>query len=361
MKKAPFLTILYLLFTFFSKAQLTISPPAGTPPFCSATAYQFTGSGLPGTILSIQWKSNPTTGVNIATPNQNSTDITFNTTGTYTLTLIETNSTGTTDSAKYVLTVNQTPTLFVSMPGQVCLGGTGTMLYVAGALTYTWSPTTALIVYANGDSANSNPTSQGTYTYSVIGKQGSCTSVAKTVTVSVTPPPVPIITADFDTICAGNIAMIYVYGMPSNTTYTWTAAPAAGLGSNSGSYSYVTPVFSGSADTTFQYFINVDIYICPAYPTYTVNIVVMPCNGIEENFSDLALKFFPNPALKEIIINSPTENATLELYNCLGEKVFSEKINSKTYTLQLDIPMGIYELRLITDDKKNYCSKLIKE
>lgn len=286
MKKGYFFAIL-CLFTFLlagnqARAQatltVTITPPPASPPFCTGNFYQFTGNANPGPILFYQWSSLPSAGVNIVNPNQSGTNIQFNNTGTYTLTLIASNTSGTKDSIKYTLSVTATPTVIASPPqgAVICLGGTGTNLYATGASTYTWSGTGITTTFANGDSTNVNPSSAGIFTYTVTGSQGGCVSSPVMLTATVNPAPTPTITIAPDTICSTSSTTITVSGMPSTTTYTWSAQPTAGLGTNSGGWAPATPVFFGSNDSTFNYQINMAVPGCPTYPTYTAALYVIP-------------------------------------------------------------------------------------
>jgi len=99
--------LLFVICLTGANAQITvvITPPAGTPPFCTNMPYSFTGNGTPGPILAWQWTSSPSAGANIQSPNQNITNITFTNAGTYTLTLTALDNSGRIDSGKYALTV----------------------------------------------------------------------------------------------------------------------------------------------------------------------------------------------------------------------------------------------------------------
>ncbi|HXB40481.1 MAG TPA: gliding motility-associated C-terminal domain-containing protein [Bacteroidia bacterium] len=258
---------------------VTITPPVGTTTFCTGNPYQFTGNANPGPILFWQWSCLSSVGVNIINPNQNGTNIIFNNPGSYTLTLIASNTSGVKDSVKYSLTVVSTPTVIASPTSGavICLGGTGTNLYASGATTYTWSGTGITTTYANGDSTNVNPSTAGIFTYTVVGSKGGCVSAPTTITATVSPAPTVTVTySPKDTICSTSTTSITVNGLPSTATYTWAAAPTAGLGTNSGGGAPVTPVYYGVVDTIYHYTINYAVPGCPAYPTYTASVYVIP-------------------------------------------------------------------------------------
>lgn len=269
---------------------VSITPPAGvTTVVCTGTPYQFIGNANPGPILWYSWHSSSLVpgiaSINIANGscgNCNGPTITFNTIGPDTLTLIATTSIGCTDSVKYPVSVAPTPTVTtgpVAPPPHVCVGGTGAMLYAYGATTYTWTPQTSITVYANGDSALVNPPNVGVYTYSVTGTSGSCVSLPTPITVTVDPVPVPALVVNplSDSICSRSSGHFYVNNLPPTTTYTWSQANSnVGLGTFSGSNTSISPYYSGSVDTTFNALVNFTVPGCPAFPTYTMSIVVVP-------------------------------------------------------------------------------------
>jgi len=268
---------------YVNSSTVTITPPAGTN-YCTSSPYQFTGNANPGNILFWQWYCTPSAGVNIQNPNQNGTDITFNTTGSYVLTCIAYNSLGCKDSVLFPLSVTQTPTVTANpIAPIICLGGPGTTLFSTvtpafGPTTYTWSGT-GMIQYANGDSANINPSAAGIYTYTLVGTQNGCISQPTTITATVSPAPIPAFILADSAICAGSTTTITLdpfSNMPSTASYTWTAPPTGGLGTNSGTFTDVTPVYNGQIDTTFVYLTNVYVPGCPPYPTYSTSVVVIP-------------------------------------------------------------------------------------
>jgi len=269
---------------YVNSSTVSITPPAGTN-YCTDVAYQFTGNANPGPIQSWWWYCTPSTNVLISDPTQNGTDITFYQTGSYVLTLVANNSLGCRDSVLFNVSVAQTPSVTANpVAPLICLGGPGTTLFATvtpnfGPTTYTWSGTGITTVFASGDSAKVNPSNTGIYTYTLVGTQNGCISQPTTITATVNPAPIPALTTSpDDTICSGGTTMILTIPgtMPSNTSYTWTSAPTGGLGTNSGSWTDVTPVYNGIVDTVFKYYTDFYVPGCPAYPTYTTSIYVIP-------------------------------------------------------------------------------------
>ena len=282
---------------------VTIAPPVGTTTlFCTGVPYQFQGNAIPGSVLFYSWYAAPVGNGVIITNNFCSTcngpTITFPFAGPDTITLIVNFTSGVVDSVKFPLFVVKTPTVSTSpLNPTVCQGGTvGTQINVTGAGngpfgsgtggTYTWTPMSNIAtVYASGDSILINPPNVGLYTYTVTGTNAAgCPSAPVTVTATVNAPPVidaysglnPGVTVD--SICSFKNTSIHMDPsyFVTGTTYTWTCVPNGNIGTPFSQASAVSPVYSGNVDTTFTYYGNLTVPGCPAYPTYTVNVVVVP-------------------------------------------------------------------------------------
>src|SRR5205814_1533078 len=98
------------------------------------------------------------------------------------------------------VTVNPIPTLSLSPSSTYTMcSGLSVGLSVSGALSYTWSPATGL---SNANSATPTASPGTTTDYTVIGTDANgCSSNASTVaTVSVSPSPTLVPTADFSSV-----------------------------------------------------------------------------------------------------------------------------------------------------------------
>jgi len=272
--------------------------------YCTNTPYHFTGFANPGPILAYQWYVRPSANVvfNPAHPGlgQNGIDLTFPTTGTYTLTVVASSQFNGIDSnshvpptpsfTPFIINVNPTPTVTVVPPNPVfvCQGGTGTVLTATATSTcsYTWTQAASVVpptyLDANGDSVNVNPPGipNPVVTYTVVGTTTvGCVSPKVVVTVSVQPRPTPIYSPT-DTICSGASATLFVTNMPVNTTYHWGAAFGAGLGSSTGATVQETPIYyninNSAADTTILDTVIVNVRGCPNYPYHLMKVIVKP-------------------------------------------------------------------------------------
>jgi hypothetical protein len=68
------------------------------------------------------------------------------------------------------------------------------------------------------------------------------------------------------------------------------------------------------------------------------------------DFPDLKVNLYPNPAKKSITISGLNEKATIEIYNTIGAKILEQKFIGET-RLNIDFPAGIYFAKINTADK----------
>lgn len=69
-----------------------------------------------------------------------------------------------------------------------------------------------------------------------------------------------------------------------------------------------------------------------------------------ENFNDLKVSIYPNPAQNYLNILGLDDNATLEIYTLSGMKIKTENFVGPTQ-LNLDLPSGIYYVKIATETK----------
>ncbi len=132
---------------------------------------------------------------------------------------------GTSDTA-YVTILNGTPITVTT--GTICTGQQTATLTATGATTYSWSPPTGLSG-TTGSVVTANPPTTTVYT---ITANGNCVN-----TTTVTVNPVPTITVNSGTICAGQQTATLTAG--GAATYTWS--PATGLSSTNGTSVIANP------------------------------------------------------------------------------------------------------------------------
>jgi gliding motility-associated-like protein len=200
-----------------------------TSPVCSGSTQNATLSISPATLTAAgyTWSASPA-GPTFSAPNASVTSITFPTAGAFTISCSASVAAQGVSTANQTITVVATPTLVpTAFPATVCVGSSST-LTALGATTYTWLPMGTV-------SQSVSVTPFVNTTYSVIGANGTCTSIA-TVSVATIPPLNVTTSSTSQTVCPGGSATITASGA---TTYTW--APDPSLSTTSGSVVVASP------------------------------------------------------------------------------------------------------------------------
>lgn len=267
----------------------SIQPP--TPSFtasattiCAGQSITFnsTSTGNPTSIL---WTF---PGGSPGTSTQTSQAVTFNTAGTYVITLAATNQGGT-NTTTQTITVNAIPSVTITPASPAICAGGNVVLTANGGTTYTWSPGTGLSS-TTGSTVTANPTQ--TTTYTITGTTNGCSGTT-TKTVTVTPLPVVTVSPANATICSGSNVTLTANG---GTTYTWS--PGTGLSSTTGSTVTASPT-----QTT----------------TYTITGTTNGCSGTTTK----TVTVNPTPSLTASAVDN-----TL----CLGEQATLNVTGGGTYT-----------------------------
>ncbi|MBK6989753.1 MAG: hypothetical protein IPH33_16830 [Bacteroidetes bacterium] len=155
--------------------------------------------------------------------------------GTYSVTVTDAN--GCSKSATFnVITQNSNPTITVTAtPSTICEGQSST-LEATGATSYTWSPAGSLSS-STDPIVTATPTTTTTYSVVAVDFNG-CQSIG-TVTLTVNPLPIVVVTPATSNICEGSSVSLSATGA---LTYAWS--PATGLSATTGSPVVATPTTS---------------------------------------------------------------------------------------------------------------------
>ncbi|MFN8267217.1 MAG: M36 family metallopeptidase [Chitinophagales bacterium] len=138
---------------------------------------------------------------------------TFNTAGTYTISLVAYKSGNASPAATQTIRVKSNPTVGVNSP-TICSGKTAT-LTASGATSYTWNPN------IGSGATVTTPILTANASYTVTGTKDGCVGTA---TANVTVTALPNVTVTSPTICSGKTATLQASGADS---YTWTGGLAS--------------------------------------------------------------------------------------------------------------------------------------
>lgn len=216
---------------------------AGAPPTALFTTSSNTCSGQTVS-LTDNSTNNPTawawttSGGTLSDSNIQNPTITFVTGGTYTISLIATNSFGSSTPLSQTVTINQTPIAVASNPGPFCVLGQINLTSSGGA-SYTWAGPSGYTSTAQNPVRNSASLSMaGVYTVTVT--DNGCSSTATT-SVVVNNKPTSIISSSTNSFCIGN--SLTLSGSTSSgggsfiiANYQWQLAGVPISGANSVTY-----------------------------------------------------------------------------------------------------------------------------
>lgn len=215
----------------------------------------------------------------------------------------------------------------------VCKGDSA-KLFVKGlsGATYKWSPggATKDTIYASPGS---------TTTYTVTSKQG-VVQYTNTIKVTILPLPTPVITGT-SKVCKGSRDTLSISG---GTAYKW----------NNGKTT--TSIITGpiNADST-EYVTVYNSFGCSV--TDSFKIIAEICTGVNEmNDESENVKVYPNPSggMFTLAFSHPelvSGTQTIEVYNVLGEKVYSQ-LSIINYPLLINLngqTNGVYLYRVISE------------
>lgn len=396
---------------YTSTANNPIANFTNSSNLCTGSTVQFTDQST-NNPTSWNWTVSPSAGVTVNTATSQNPTMVFTNTGTYSVTLVSTNSSGSSNPVTQTIVVNSAPTVNVNSPS-ICIGAT-TNLSATGAQSYLWS---------TGQTTNMiQVTPTVTTTYTVTGTSNGCSTV-KTSTVTV--KPLPPTSVNDVTICAGSNAVLTATGA---TTYNWqgqgstnssitvsptvttnyivtgttngcsksdtatvtvnplpnvtaaasmdtvcvnggmvnlTGTPAGGTFTGTGvtGNSFDPTGLSGNQNITYTY---TDANNCTN--TASVIIYVDACTGVNELNAVSGLSIFPNPAGAEVFVSIRTAKevkATISLTDVLGKQISATQhtFGNTADKLRFDLtsmPAGVYFIKVQADGKQSVY-KLIKE
>ncbi len=392
---------------------LTLTPATtGTPPVAAFTASTTDCAGHAITMTDnstntpTSWSWTMTGGSPASSASQ-SPSVTYSTAGTYTVTLVASNSSGASSPVSHTITVNANPVVPTITPSMNTLSS---------------SSTTGNQWYLNGTAINGatnqtyTATSGGSYTVVVTNSFG-CSNTSAATNITTSNPPVANFTAS-TTDCAGQAIPLTDNSSNTPTSWSWTmtgGSPASSSTqspsvtySTAGTYT-VTLVATNSSGSSSPVSHTITVNANPAVPTITVGgntltsssttgnqwylnnaliggatnqtytatanglytVVVsnsfgckatstatnLTTTGISSVADNNIFTVFPNPSNGILNINFAglSEHIIIEVINNLGQVVYTEKINDCTGDCHKTIDIsslgkGIYLLKIVANE-----------
>ena len=248
--------------------------------------------------------------------------------GTYTLNFISTHEI-------FVMKLGCAPAGPSTINGSLYVCPGTTKIYsvspVYGATSYSWSLPSG---WTGSSSTNSISVTIGLNSGTISATTSNTCGTSLPTTLFVTTPPM-INASSSNTTCIGQTATLTATGA---SNYTWTPG------------NILSPTIAVTPSATTQYTVKGSVPSFGCTYQLTVTQVVNTCTSINE-LEIGKIMIYPNPVLNKLNIdfqaNSEYIEKTLEVYNVLGELMFSELV--KTEKIEIDFsnkPLGIYFVRV---------------
>lgn len=251
---------------------------------------------------------------------------------------------GCSSNTTQLITVAPKPVInATATPGSMCSGQLA-LLAAGGGLTYTWQPGVI-----SGNTITVSPTV--TTLYTVTGTDALLCSNQTTLGLTILPAPTLSANLSQTVLCVGETSSISVIGAD---TYTWNS-------NTSGPILVANPQSAGPLN---YYVVGTGSNGCSSKVIYFF-IDVQLCNSINSiNTPHNIGKFYPNPSTGEFVfeLTSPIENASIHIYNTLGELVLTQKVNlSKNYMSLAGENNGVYVVAIKQNNAILLKTTLIKQ
>lgn len=182
----------------------------------------------------------------------------------------------------------------------------------------------------------------GTYSDSLINTLGGDSIVTTNLTVFALPSVTAVASAD--TICAGNSVTLTGSGAD---VYLWTGSVIDGFPFN--------PVATDTYTVT-----GIDTNGCQN--TASITVTVESCVGIASANGDAGLYAFPNPAIDQVTLVSPSIPVGVQVLHVSGEIVLKNIRCGKRTTIDVSgLPAGVYFIKVQLDRQRSGYLKVLKQ
>lgn len=155
-------------------------------------------------------------------------------------------------------------------------------------------------------------------------------------------------------VCSGSSVIYSVPPVPGASSYTWTL-PGGWIGTST------TNTISVTIGSASGQIIVAAKNCCGSSQPVTLDVNVSTCTGIKEE-KNIANQFIlsPNPNKGSFTLKSiRTENAKFEIYNSLGQIVFSKAIEKAEEKIETKLSSGVYFVRIYKDNIASESQRLV--
>lgn len=230
----------------------TASFTASANTVCAGQTVQLTSTST-GSPTSYQWTM---TGGTPATSTTQNPTVSYATAGSYQVSLVATNATGSSTPSTQTIVVNAAPTVSATTPGSRCGTGTVSLSATASTGTIVWYDAATGGTALGTGSTFTTPSISTTTTYYAEALSNSCASTRTAVTATVTAGPTITATTPASRCGAGTVTLS---ATGSAGTLSWFSAPTGGTALGTGN-TFTTPTISA----TTNYYVEANTGSCPS-------------------------------------------------------------------------------------------------
>ena len=92
------------------------------------------------------------------------------------------------------------------------------------------------------------------------------------------------------------------------------------------------------------------------------DIIISAVSGVEDIYNNKSVSVYPNPVKNELTIETPSflSKQKLEIFNAMGQNIYSSDIYQKKVMDVSNLAEGVYFIRLSTDEFEN-CKRFVKQ
>ena len=230
----------------------TASFTASTNTVCACQPVQLTSTST-GSPTGYQWTM--TGGSPTSSTSQNPT-VSYTTAGTYQVSLIATNASGSSTPSNQTIVVNASPTVTGTSPSSRCGAGTLTLGATPSAGTIVWYTSATGGTAVGTGSSFTTPSISTTTTYYVEAVSNNCSSTRTPVVATVTPGPTITGTTPSSRCGTGTVTLA---ATGSAGTLSWYSTATGGTALGTGT-TFITP----SISSTTNYYVEANTGSCPS-------------------------------------------------------------------------------------------------
>jgi len=231
------------------------------------------------------------------------------------------------------LPIDSTPVVTISASADTICIGTTLLMQANGTNTYLW-------LNDNSTNTNLNVIPMTSTTYTVVGSSSFGCTASATHSIIVEPNPV----ASFTTNTNNLPTVVFTNTSANANAYLWNF----GDGSPTANTQNAIHVYTTTGTFTVTLTVANDCGIDTA--TYVLNVTTL---DISNNHINNEIILYPNPTNGIINIKmNYAQTAVIEIYNVLGEKVYSTQINSVSSIINISsYDKGYYYVRVSSNNQ----------